>query len=56
MLIKYCKDNKVEHDVCGKIVVATNKNQLESLYKLKINGKKNGLSGLNMINKKILKK
>lgn len=56
MLIKYCKDNKVEHDVCGKIVVATNKNQLESLYKLKINGKKNGLSGLKILNKKNIKK
>ena len=28
MLIKYCKENKVEHDICGKIVVATNKNEI----------------------------
>ena len=56
MLIKYCKENKVEHDICGKIVVATNKNELERLYKLEINGKQNGLSGIKMINKKAIKK
>ncbi|MDC3032159.1 L-2-hydroxyglutarate oxidase [Bacteroidota bacterium] len=56
MLTKYCKDNKVEHDICGKIVVATNKNEIESLYKLKLNGKQNGLSGIKMINKKAIKK
>ena len=46
MLIKYCKENKVEHDICGKIVVATNKNELERLYKLEINGKQNLQSGV----------
>ena len=56
MLTKYCKENKVEHDICGKIVVATNKNELERLYKLEINGKQNGLSGIKMINKKAIKK
>ena len=56
MLTKYCKENKVEHDICGKIVVATNKNELESLYKLELNGKQNGLSGIKMINKKAIKK
>ena len=56
MLIKYCKENKVEHDICGKIVVATNQNEIESLYKLELNGKKNGLSGIKMINKKDIKK
>ena len=56
MLTKYCKENKVEHDICGKIVVATNKNEIESLYKLKLNGKQNGLSGIKMINKLAIKK
>ncbi|MDC3154401.1 L-2-hydroxyglutarate oxidase, partial [Bacteroidota bacterium] len=56
MLTKYCKDNKVEHDICGKIVVATNKSEIESLYKLEINGKQNGLSGIKIINKKAIKK
>ena len=56
MLTKYCKENKVEHDICGKIVVATNKNEIESLYKLELNGKQNGLSGIKMINKKAIKK
>ena len=56
MLIKYCKENKVEHDICGKIVVATNQNEIESLYKLELNGKQNGLSGIKMINKKDIKK
>ena len=56
MLTKYCKENKVEHDICGKIVVATNQNEIESLYKLELNGKQNGLSGIKMINKKAIKK
>ena len=56
MLIKYCKENKVEHDICGKIVVATNKNEIESLHKLKLNGEQNGLSGIKMFNEKAIKK
>jgi len=56
MLIKYCKENKVEHDICGKIVVATNKNEIESLHKLKLNGEQNGLSGIKILNEKAIKK
>jgi L-2-hydroxyglutarate oxidase len=48
-LIEFAKDNNIEHDICGKIVLATNKQEAERLNSLKINGEKNGLIGLKLI-------
>ena len=48
-LIEFAKANNIEHDICGKIVLATNKQEAERLNSLKINGEKNGLIGLKLI-------
>ena len=32
--------NNIEHDICGKLVVANNFNELKTLKQLKINGEK----------------
>ena len=51
LVITQLKTNK-SRCVCGKIVVAINDDQCDYLHKLKSNGEKNNLSGLQILNKK----
>ena len=55
-LIEFAKENNIDFDICGKIVVAINKEQSQRLEKLKINGEKNGLEGLELLNPSEFKK
>lgn len=50
LLINYAKKNKLVYDICGKLVVANNLKELQTLEKLKINGERNGLSALSILN------
>ena len=54
-MIKYCKDYNVNHDICGKIVVANNENEIDLLDDTAKRGKLNGLKGLKYLNKNELK-
>ena len=54
-MIKYCKDFNVSHDICGKIVVANNENEIDLLDNTAKRGKLNGLKGLKYLNKNELK-
>ncbi|MAR20707.1 MAG: L-2-hydroxyglutarate oxidase [Flavobacteriales bacterium] len=51
-LVNYAIENNINHDVCGKIVVAITDDQCDYLHKLKSNGEKNNLSGLKILSKK----
>ncbi len=55
-LIEFAEQNNVKYDICGKIVVAINKQEEERLIQLKNNGKKNGLIGLQLLNPEEIKK
>ena len=55
-MIKYCKDYKINHDICGKIVVASDKNEVKLLDNTAERGKLNGLKGLKYLNNEELKK
>jgi len=48
-LIKFAKENNVDFDICGKIVVAVNQQECLKLKQLKINGERNGLKGLKLL-------
>ena len=50
MLVKFCQENEVPFEICGKIVVATKNEQLPMLDTLLERGKANGLEGLLKIN------
>lgn len=54
-LIEFSKKNQIDHDVCGKIVLATNKSEQERLSELKTRGEQNGLIGLQIIGKDKIK-
>ena len=54
-LVEFAKKNQIDHDVCGKIVLATNKIEQEKLSELKTRGEQNGLIGLQIIGKDKIK-
>jgi (S)-2-hydroxyglutarate dehydrogenase len=49
-LVAFAKEHKVEHDVCGKIVVAVSAEELPFLDKIHGIGKQNEIEGLERIN------
>ena len=51
LLVNFAKENNIKYDICGKLVIATNKEEVKRLEELKINGEKNGLKGLKILNK-----
>lgn len=55
-MINFCKEYKIDHDICGKLVVATNDSETKALENLAKRGKLNGLNGLKFLNKNELKK
>ena len=50
-LLLLSTDGKISYDICGKIIVATKSNQLDSLEKIYKRGVKNELSGIKMLSK-----
>ena len=49
-LVKFSKENNINHDVCGKVVVATHKKELQFLDKIYKNGIENNTEGIERIN------
>jgi L-2-hydroxyglutarate oxidase len=54
-MIMFCKKNDINHEVCGKIVVASNDREIGLLENLADRGAKNGLNGLKFLNSEELK-
>jgi L-2-hydroxyglutarate oxidase len=48
-MISFCKKNQIKHDVCGKIVVASDDREIGLLHNLADRGNKNGLGGLKFL-------
>jgi len=55
MLYDFCRKNDIPHDNCGKIVVATNPDEVETLRMLEQRGIQNGLTKIKRINKEQIK-
>lgn len=49
-IVKFARDNNIDFDICGKLVIATNEDEVNRLHDLKENGIKNGLIGLRILN------
>ena len=49
-LVKFSKEHKVTHDVCGKVVVATHEKEFKFLDKIYKNGLENNTEGIEKIN------
>lgn len=55
MLIDFCDTHKVDYDLCGKVVVAIDENELPELEKLYKRGLEHGLNNLKMLDAKGIK-
>jgi len=54
-MISFCKKNAIDHDVCGKTVVASDDREVKFLEDLAKRGEKNGLKGLHYLSKQELR-
>lgn len=54
-MVSFCKKNNINHEVCGKVVVASDDREINLLENLAKRGEMNGLNGLKFLNSKELK-
>ena len=54
-LVKFAEENNIPHDVCGKIVVATDEAELPYLDKIFATGLENKIEGIEKINAEQIK-
>ncbi|WP_026764076.1 L-2-hydroxyglutarate oxidase [Sediminibacterium salmoneum] len=54
-MISFCQVNNIDHEVCGKIVVASDEREIKLLDDLAMRGNLNGLSGLKFLTNQELK-
>lgn len=50
-MIEFCRENAIPHEICGKLVVAANEEELPRLRNLHERGRRNGLEGLEMLDR-----
>jgi len=55
MMLQFCNENDIPYKICGKVIVATEQNELEGLQKIYNRGIQNGLNGLKIISAQELK-
>ena len=48
-MVEFCREHAIPHDVCGKVIVATQEEELPRLEELRKRGEANGLTGLRLI-------
>jgi len=51
MLLDFCNEHSIPHELCGKVIVATNQSELPQLDKIQERGAANGLTGLKRLPK-----
>lgn len=54
-MTNFCRTHEIDHEICGKVVVASSESQEVTLKELAERGKQNGLDGLKFLNKQELK-
>ena len=53
-MVDFCQTHNIAHNICGKVVVATNSQEEKALLELAARGDKNGLKGLKFLTAKEL--
>src|SRR6267143_3991452 len=48
-MIAFCREHEIPHKVCGKVIVATNEEELPGLERLRLWGEANGVGGLRLV-------
>jgi L-2-hydroxyglutarate oxidase len=55
LLYRFCAENGVPHDRCGKVVVATTEREMPALLELQRRGQANGLESLTLLDARALR-
>ena len=50
-MVAFCREHGVAHEICGKLVVAANEDEVPRLRDLHERGRKNGLEGLRLLDR-----
>ncbi|MGH9523370.1 MAG: L-2-hydroxyglutarate oxidase [Terriglobales bacterium] len=48
-MVQFCREHGIAHEICGKVVVATDEKELPALEELRRRGEANGVAGVEMI-------
>ena len=54
-LVDFAKEHKIKHDICGKVIVATDESELPHMNKVFNNGIANDVEGIELIDSKKIK-
>jgi L-2-hydroxyglutarate oxidase LhgO len=54
-LVDFAKEHKIKHDICGKVIVATDESELAHMNKVFNNGIANDVEGIELIDSKKIK-
>ncbi|MHB8259139.1 MAG: L-2-hydroxyglutarate oxidase [Bacteroidia bacterium] len=54
-LVQFAKEHNIPHDICGKVIVATEESELAHMNKVFANGKANDVEGIELIDAKRIK-
>jgi L-2-hydroxyglutarate oxidase LhgO len=54
-LVQFAKEHKIQHDICGKVIVATHESELAHMNKVYQNGIANGVEDIEIIDPKRIK-
>src|SRR5579862_3407520 len=54
-MVEFCREHGIPHQVCGKVIVATEEEELSRLEQLRQRGEANGLSGLRLTGREELR-
>ncbi len=52
MLLSFCDEHKIKYDICGKLILATNENEIPIMNNIYERGIQNGLKDLKILNSK----
>lgn len=54
-MVEFCREHEIPHQVCGKVIVATRKEEIPRLDELQRRGQANGLTGIRLISREELR-
>jgi (S)-2-hydroxyglutarate dehydrogenase len=54
-LVQFAKEHRIQHDICGKVIVATHESELAHMNKVYQNGLANGVEDIEIIDPKRIK-
>jgi len=54
-LVEFCKENKVPYEVCGKLIVAVEENELPGLQNIYERGIMNGIEGIELVGPDVIR-